>query len=261
MRVTYRSHGGNKDYWQSRWDNTDVDSGKLNLGRYPGKYAEGALRLDRPDGLVLEAGCGAGRILRHYHDQGVDMIGMDFIGTILGAIAREDRSVRMFSGDIKALPLPDNSVSAVLAFGLFHGLETGLEEAFVETRRIVKHGGIICASMRLDNFQNRMTDHLASRKTPDGEKQFHKLNIRPSEFRDIVSKAGFQVLKLEFVENMSFLYKYKYLRHFRHRQFDEKLARAEGNLLSPLGNLVQRTSMSLVPAQMSNVGVLTARAI
>jgi SAM-dependent methyltransferase len=262
MRATYRSHGGNRDYWQSRWDNTDVDSGALNLDRYPGKYAENTLSLDRPDGPVLEAGCGAGRVLRYYHGHGVDIVGMDFIATILAEIARVDRSIPLFSGDIKALPVPDDTFSAVLAFGLYHGLETGLEKAFAETRRVMKTGGILCASMRLDNFQNKMTDRLAEQRAPnDGETFFHKLNIRPSEFRDVASQAGFEVQKLEYVENMSFLYKYKYLRHSRHRQFNEKIARAEGNLLSPFGNLIQRTSMTLVPSHMSNVGVLTARAV
>ena len=67
MRISYRAHGGALDYWQRRWDGVAVDSGAINLDRYPGLYAERTLAAPRPDGPVLEAGCGAGRVLRHSH--------------------------------------------------------------------------------------------------------------------------------------------------------------------------------------------------
>jgi SAM-dependent methyltransferase len=264
MRISYRAHGGALDYWQRRWDGVEVDSGAINLTRYPGLYAERVIKAPRPDGpggLVLEAGCGAGRVLRHYHERGTEIIGLDFIASVLAAIRREDATIPLAAGDITKLSFPDQTFSAVLAFGLYHGLENGLEEAMADTRRVLKPGGLFCASMRLDNFQNRMTDRMAVASTPDGAMRFHKLNLTTAEFKALVTGAGFKVETVDYVENMSFLYKYPALRHASQRVFRESEARGAGYRFNLVGNILQRTAMALAPGQMANLAVITARAI
>ena len=265
MRISYRAHGGALDYWQRRWDGVEVDSGAINLARYPGLYAERVIQAARPDGPVLEAGCGAGRLLRHYHERGTDIIGLDFIASVLAAIHREDASIPLAAGDITSLPFPNETFSAVLAFGLYHGLEHGLEEAMADTRRVMKPGGLLCASMRLDNLQNRMTDRMAEKAADKGaaagEQRFHKLNLTTAEFRALVSGAGFAVETVAYVENMSFLYKYPALRHASQRVFRESEARGAGYRFNLAGNILQRVAMALAPAQMANLAVITARAI
>ena len=261
MRISYRNHGGALDYWQRRWDGGAVDSGAINLDRYPGRYAEAVIKAPRPDGPVLEAGCGAGRVLRHYHERGVSIIGLDFIASVLAAIKGEDPTVPMAAGDITKLPFPDGSFSAVLAFGLYHGLEAHLEEAMADTRRILKPGGLLCASMRLDNLQNRVTDNMAERAMPEGPRRFHKLNLTSREFRSLVGDTGFEVMAIEYVENMSFLYKYAFLRHASQRVFNESAARGQGYRFNLAGTIAQRTAMVMAPAQMANLAVITARAV
>jgi SAM-dependent methyltransferase len=261
MRISYRAHGGALDYWQRRWDGVEVDSGAINLTRYPGQYAERVIKAQRPDGPVLEAGCGAGRVLRHYHDGGTKIIGLDFIASVLAAIRREDPTIPLAAGDITKLPFPDETFSAVLAFGLYHSLETGLEEAMADTRRVIKPGGLLCASMRLDNRQNRMTDRLAEKSAPEGERRFHKLNLTTAEFGDLVTNAGFKVVTVDYVENMSFLYKYSALRHASQRVFHESEARSAGYRFNAAGSILQRVAIALTPAQMANLAVVTARAI
>jgi SAM-dependent methyltransferase len=261
MRISYRAHGGALDYWQRRWDGVEVDSGAINLSRYPGLYAERVIKAQRPDGPVLEAGCGAGRVVRHYHERGTEIIGLDFIASVLAAIRGQDATIPLVAGDITKLSFPDETFSAVLAFGLYHGLENGLEEAMADTRRVLKPGGLLCASMRLDNFQNRMTDRMAAKSAPEGERRFHKLNLTTSEFKTLVTGAGFKVETVDYVENMSFLYKYPALRHASQRVFRESEARGAGYRFNLAGNVLQRVAMALAPAQMANLAVITARAI
>jgi len=76
MRITYRSTG-TKEYWTTRWDGIPVDKPMENANTYPLKYCLQTIR-DK-DRRILEAGCGAGRILRYYHDGGYDIVGIDFI--------------------------------------------------------------------------------------------------------------------------------------------------------------------------------------
>jgi SAM-dependent methyltransferase len=264
MRISYRAHGGALEYWQRRWDGVEVDSGAINLARYPGLYAERVIKARGPDGadgLVLEAGCGAGRVLRHYHEQGTQIIGLDFIASVLAAIRREDATIPLAAGDITKLPFPDETFSIVLAFGLYHGLENGLKEAMADTRRVLEPGGLLCASMRLDNLQNRMTDRMANAGAPAGERRFHKLNLTTTEFKALVTGAGFKVETVDYVENMSFLYKYPALRHASQRMFRESEARGAGYRFNLAGGVLQRVAMTLAPAQMANMAVITARAV
>ncbi|MDA1100155.1 MAG: class I SAM-dependent methyltransferase [Proteobacteria bacterium] len=261
MRISYRAHGGAQDYWQRRWDDVAVDSGSINLDRYPGRFAEHALKLARPAGPVLEAGCGAGRVLRHYHERGVEIIGLDFIASVLAAIHREDARIPLAAGDITNLPFPNETFSAVLAFGLYHGLEAGLDEAMADTRRVIKTGGVLCASMRLDNLQNRMTDRLAGTSASSERLRFHKLNLTTAEFKALATRAGFEVETVQYVENMSFLYKFPALRHASQRVFRENEARGKGYRFNLTGNILQRGAMAIAPAQMANLAVITARAI
>ena len=261
MRISYRAHGGALDYWQRRWDGVAVDSGNINPRRYPGLYAERTINAKRPDGPVLEAGCGAGRVLRHYHERGTAIVGLDFIASVLASIKGEDPTIPLAAGDITKLPFPDGSFSAVLAFGLYHGLETHLEEAMADTRRILKPGGLLCASMRLDNLQNRVTDNMAERAMAAGPRQFHKLNLTSGEFKALVGGAGFEVVSIDYVENMSFLYKFAILRHASQRVFQESVARGAGYRFNLAGTILQRAAMAMAPAQMANLAVITARAI
>lgn len=177
MRVTYRRHRGNREYWNKRWQAVEADLGGLNLSRYPGLYAERALECDLPDGPMLEAGCGAGRVLLHYHRNGHPVVGFDFVHHALEKIRSVDGEVPLLTGDILQLPFASESFSSVMAFGVYHNLESGIEKALAETRRTLKPGGVLCASMRADNIQNQVIDWLATRKENGGPRPFTRQTI------------------------------------------------------------------------------------
>ena len=87
---------------------------------YSQKYAEQTVK-DR-QGKILEAGCNAGRILRYYHDQGVDIIGIDFIEVAIKKLKQIDSTLKVEVGDITDLNFDDESFKYILAFGFFHNL-------------------------------------------------------------------------------------------------------------------------------------------
>lgn len=260
MRATYRSHGGSRDYWERRWSQIPADAGDLNLDRYPGKYAEPVM--NRAIGMVLEAGCGAGRVLLHYHHCGKPIIGMDFIETACAKIHAREPTVPVYAGDIARLPFADAQFGAVLAFGLYHNLEHGAEKALLETRRVLTTGGLLCASVRVDNIQNRIVDWLADRnQLSAGERAFHKANYRHAEISQMLTASGFEIERVEYVVNMPLAYKFRPLRHRSHRKFDEHVARGEGYRLSWFGAALQNTLVTLFPRSFCNIMVATARAV
>lgn len=263
MRITYRSQH-NRDYWEDRWNNVNVDKKMENTGVYPLKYAEMALSDGK--GTILEAGCGAGRILRYYKDQGWEIKGIDFIASVIDKLKAEDPELDVESGDITNLRFDDGVFKYILAFGLYHNLENGLEKALGETARVLETNGKLCASFRADNIQTKLVDYLASKKLHNQRQsqvqaQFHKLNLTQSEVYNAICAAGFKVEQIIPVENMPVLYKFEFFRATRHKVFDENLGRRDGYRLSALGNFLQKTLIALFSSQFCNLFVVIARKI
>jgi len=263
MRITYRT-GGVKEYWAARWDDIPADEPMENSGVYPLKYAQ--MTVKDKSGKILEAGCGAGRILRYYHDRGHDIIGIDFIDVAVGKLKEIDPALHAEVGDITNLRFADQSFKYVLAFGLYHNLEHGLEKAIKETHRVLEKDGVVCASFRADNIQTKLTDYLTGRKIKqrgDGSdtRSFHKMNLTRSEYENLFTHAGFDVDFVGPVENMPILYKFAFFRSEGHRVFDENKGRKEGYRLSWFGQRLQHILMKFFPDQFCNIYVLIARKV
>lgn len=260
MRITYRK-SVNKDYWAKRWGDIPADLPMENKGVYPLKYAE--LTVAGKSDKILEAGCGAGRILRYYHDNGYNILGFDFIDVAIGKLREADPGLQVEVGDITKLRFDDESFDTVLAFGLYHNLEQGLDQAVAETCRILKKGGKVCASFRADNIQTRWTDWLTARRTKKaqgntGNTEFHKMNLTRREFETLFKNAGFLIESVHPVENMPILYKFRIFRSGTHKVFDENRARAEGYRLSWFGQLLQNFLMRFFADQFCNIYVIIA---
>jgi SAM-dependent methyltransferase len=257
MRITYRNRSV-KEYWTSRRDDIPADEPMENAEAYPLKYAEQTV-IDRK-GTILEAGCGAGRILRFYHDLGMDIVGIDFIPVAIEKLNEIDSTLKVEVGDVTDLRFENGTFKYVLAFGLYHNLEKGLGKSIEETYRVLDHGGSVCASFRADNIQTRLTDWLSERgpKQSKEHKSFHKMNLTRTEFKQAFEKVGFLVDSIVPVENMPLLYKFSFFRVSEHKVFNENLARTEGYRLSWLGQWLQNSLMFLFPMQFCNIFVSIA---
>lgn len=263
MKSTYR-YKKNRDYWNERWSNVPADNPMKNTDAYPLKYAEQTIR--NINGRILEAGCGAGRLLRYYHDKGYDITGIDFIEAAIEKLRDADPTLHVEVGDITSLRFDDESFKYVLAFGLYHNFDnvSNIEKAIAETNRVMQKGGRVCASFRADNIQNKINDWLAEKnQKKSGAKNinnqhFHKMNIKKNEFLTLFENAGFKIDQFFTVENMPILYKFKFFRSSGHKEFNETLGRKEGYILSPVGSIIQRNLIRLFPNQLCNIYVIIA---
>ena len=230
-----------------------------NLNAYPLKYSE---MLIKKKGKILEAGCGAGRLLRFYHDKGHDIIGIDFIDGAIEKLKKIDSSLQVKVGDITDLDFENETFNYILAFGLYHNFEDNLDKSIVETYRVLKNGGQLCASFRADNFQTKITDWLYkyrnNKKFDESKLSFHKMNLNKSEFKKLFIRHGFAVKEIMPVENMPFLFKFKFFRVNTQKNFNESIGREKGYRLSFFGNILQKLLITLFPNQFCNVFVMIA---
>lgn len=263
MRITYR-YANNKDYWTKRWEDIPADEPMENLNAYPLKYAE--MTIKDKNGKILEAGCGAGRVVRYYHNRGFDILGLDFIEVAIKKLKAIDSTIKAEVGDITDLRFGDKTFKTILAFGLYHNLEHGLDKAIQETHRVLENDGLVCASFRADNIQTKLTDWLADRKVKrkniDNKiRAFHKMNLTKNEYEKLFTRVGFVIDFIGPVENMPILYKFSFFRSAEHKQFDENKARAEGYRLSWFGQKLQNFLMRFFPNQFCNIYVVIARKV
>ena len=160
MRITCR--GKNiKQYWEDRWADIPADTPINNLNVHPVKFSEMTVKSN--GGKIFEAGCGAGRLLLFYKNKGYKIYGMDFIKTALDKLKTADNELLLNVGDIKHLGYANGSFKYVLAFGLYHNLETGLNQVARETYRVLEVGRKVCASFRVDNIQTKIGDCLSEK--------------------------------------------------------------------------------------------------
>lgn len=257
MRITYRDKN-NKAYWAERWTDIDSDEPMQNHDKYPLKYSQ--LTIKEKNKLILEAGCGAGRILRYYHNNGYKIVGIDFIKEAIQKLKEKDPTLDVRVGDISNLDFENNFFDYILAFGFYHNLNDKLDIAIKETARVLKKGGYVCASFRADNFQNRITDYLKTNKNSSNT-EFHKINLTKHEFKNLFTKNGFNVEKVYPVENMPFLYKFSFLRAKNQKDFNESIARRDGYQFSNFGKYLQKILITFFPNQFCNIYVIIAKKI
>ena len=262
MRITYRFKDV-KEYWKERWDKIPSDQAMDNINVYPLKYSR--LIIKDKDSKILEAGCGAGRILRYYHDRNYNIYGIDYIESAIIKLKEQDSTLKISVGDITKLKFPSNYFKYVLAFGLYHNLNNNLDEAILETYRVLEKNGYICASFRADNIQTRIVDFLTYKKekklSNKSPQEFHKLNLNKKEFSELFSSKGFEVLSIEPVVNMPLLYKFKFFRHSSQKIFNEAIGRVDGYRLSYLGSIFQKLLMYFFKLQFCNLYILIAKKI
>lgn len=254
MRKTFR-YKNNYNYWLERWDKIGVDESMVNQNAYPLKFAHQLIKNDK-NNYILEAGCGNGRLLRYYHERNFKIVGIDFIQVAVDKIKNADNSIKVIQGDIFDTHFQDQKFKYVLAFGLYHNIENDVKRALVETNRIMTKGGLICASFRSDNIQNRIIDllFLLRFRGDKSKKYFHKSNYQKSELKKLFESASFSVLKIETSTNMPFLFKFKI---FRGKNFfDEEDGRKNGYKLNFFGTLINSFLMKYLPDQFCNLYIV-----
>lgn len=257
MRYTYR-YKNNFDYWNDRWKDLQVDNVMKNKKIYPLKNSLKVVGDDRVN-KILEAGCGNGRILRYFHNNNFDIVGIDFISSAIEKLKKTDATLKVYTDSILKTNFPDNYFQYVLAFGLYHNFKDEVNVALNETHRILNSGGKLCASFRADNIQNRILDFLyeiSYKGDKKGEKSFHKSNFKIKDLEDIFENSGFKILNISKEYNMSFLFKLKFFR--ANQNFNENKSRSEGYKLNFFGNIIKRLLYLISPTQFCSLYVLTA---
>jgi SAM-dependent methyltransferase len=254
MKKVYR-HEANDVYWDRRWAEGKRDRDTFeDLGIYPIRYAEMVMR-DR-SARALEIGCGLGRVVKHYARAGFRIGGIERSRVAVERLRRESPQLDIVEGDVLALPYKDGEFDTIMAFGVFHNLEDGLEKALAETARCLASGGRFAISMRPDNIEMNLNEvywRWRERHKPPRPKQFHKLLVGEQEFRDMLQDHGLVTHAVHRARNVSLWYRLPFLRSRDDKAAAEEARRAAGYRLNAAGRAVDRLTTAVFPFQTANV--------
>jgi SAM-dependent methyltransferase len=261
MRKIFRDKS-NRSYWDDRWEKAGVDQDKFtNENIYPIKYSN--LVIKEKNTKILEAGCGAGRVYFHYKNKGYPIHGIENSDIAVNNILSKDPKADVVLGSITQLPYESNSFDVVLAFGLYHNIESEseLQQSLLETARVLRPGGKLVASVRCDNLENNLIERIVrSRKVPDAMIHFHRWHFNEHDVQQLLSNSGLHIDKIFYSRNVSFLFKFDLFRSplMKGNKFRESDARSSGFQLNWMGRLCDYTLHKLFPRSFSNLMIVLA---
>lgn len=153
----------------------------------------------RPPGLWLDIGCGAGTYTRLLHAQGHRVVGMDYAVTSLhkakGRSGHDADGLDWASADILQLPVRDGQVDGILCFGVMQALSAP-DQALAELYRVLKPGG----ELWIDGLNARCGPTLLSewRRRRHGRPAHLRYDV-PAMFRSAAGRAGFQHISMHWL--------------------------------------------------------------
>lgn len=255
MRKVLRNHAP-LSYWNKRWSDFDSDQDAfINMNIYPVKYVN---RIMKNKTYTLEAGCGLGRVIKHYHNLGFNIIGFDFSEIAVKKLNETRPELNVSIGDITNMKFDDETFDNILALGVYHSIEDlGLiDKGIKEVYRCLKKGGYHIASVRADNLENRIIDYITEKRGAKGF-SFHKWCFKASEFRYMLTSNNFEIEKEELVTNVPFLHKFRFFR--KNESSNEKELRSEGFKLNFLGKCIYWLCKTIAPGSFGTTIVFTVR--
>ncbi len=113
----------------------------------------------RNAGLACDLGCGPGHIARYLEGRGIQVCGMDLSAGMIERARQLNPGIEFNQGDMRALPVKDNSWAGIAAFYAIVHLPPGdLVQALREIRRVLVPGGRLLLSFHMGEDTSQVED-------------------------------------------------------------------------------------------------------
>lgn len=189
----FHAAGDQDRYWAEYWKDFDFRS----LYSSPGFPALGELasvfgRYLAKGELVLEAGCGAGRIMAALMAEGFEVLGVESSAEVVAAVRQRAGFLDVRRGDVEHLDLEESSVGSYVSLGVVEHLVEGPDDALREAARVLRPGGIAFVSVPfLNPLRAQQLQRLKTVSTPD--LSFHQFYFSREQLDEHLARAGLGV--------------------------------------------------------------------
>lgn len=160
---------------------------------------------------VLDVGCGNGRLLELWKDEGVDYVGVDQSEALIAIAKKRHLDVPFFVAEIADLPFDDDTFDVLYCIAVFcHIPPAAQQQALCEMKRVLKPGGKVVMT-NWNAFNHWVQEKVTSGKyTTDDQKNFivpwrngpgevlatrYYYGFSKKELCELFEKEGFSVLE------------------------------------------------------------------
>jgi SAM-dependent methyltransferase len=254
-RMAWYSDRGDERYWYAYWKarlSPDYYTSAVANDLTSDQLGKVLLRAMSPQGLHLEAGCGAGYWVAALKHRGLMIEGIEYSSELVALIHAANPELPVRQGNALHVDSPDNHYDTYISIGVVEHRIEGPEPFLSEAYRVLKPGGKILISVPyfgpLRVLKGRLS--MFERKLP--ALPFFQYGFTSKEFTNSLEKAGFSIEKVQalyphrlLLEEVSF-YRWIVNQSWGHsiKQWAGTLLhRRDGHMLLVVGS--KRTSRSL----------------
>jgi SAM-dependent methyltransferase len=113
----------------------------------------------RQAGVACDLGCGPGQIAGYLHECGIQVYGMDLSAGMVARARQLNPGIEFHQGDMRALPVNDNSWAGIAAFyAIVHLPPPDLVQALHEMLRVLVPGGRLLFSFHIGEDTSQVED-------------------------------------------------------------------------------------------------------
>ena len=251
-RMVWYGEPGDERYWLAYWQArltpqyyAEAESAQLQfdeLGRLLLSYMS-------PDGLHLEAGCGAGYWVAALARAGRHVEGIEYARELVELVRAANPSLPVRCEDALAIDRPDGCYDTYLSIGVVEHRVEGPEPFLAEAFRVLKPGGRILIAVPYYGPLRRFKQHIFLYEAERPHLPFFQYGFSKRDFVRLLRKAGFYV---EFAQP---LYAHRLLQeelpgyywltarfHFIQCVAERLLNRRDGHMLLLVGQKPERVS-------------------
>jgi ubiquinone/menaquinone biosynthesis C-methylase UbiE len=146
------------------------------------------------DSLILEVGCGEGKMSRWLSENGFKIEAIDISKEAIDIAKKQNSRVNYVCGNVFALKRENNYYNEVYSLHVMEHIEN-VEDSLKEIYRILKKEGKLV--IRIPNSDS-LEAKLAGKKWFHWDEPYHKHHWTCSEFKNILLKAGFKKVEINF---------------------------------------------------------------
>ncbi len=145
-----------------------------------------------PGKKILDAGCGAGRDVEYFSEDGFDVIGIDISEGLLKVAKKKFPKGNFKKMDFRKTTFKDNTFDGIWSMaGLVHLPKTEIKKALKEFYRILKPYGIIYISVKRGKGSREIKKDILQ-----GEPRIYYF-FEKDEMEELIRNAGFKIVSSE----------------------------------------------------------------